>query len=483
LPTSSVPGESYTRLSGRALLIARLAWLGVAILAVVVFVAKIVKVYTLLTHPSPVAQALLAQLGISPTFRAAFTAGVEALLALVFFTVAIALVRLRPDLLPALLASAAFVAFGASGVTLNVLAQADPRWVLPVTVLGFIYRIAFIIFMYVFPDGRFIPRWTKGLAVLWAMTTLLAALPPDFPLSASHWPPLVGLASELALFGTVVYSQVHRYRRVSSASQRRQTRWVAFGITMAIGLAFVAEAPRYILPSLSRPTVAGVRYELIFAGVWDLSLALIPITVGIAILRYRLYDIDIIIRRTLVYVPLTAIIAGLFAMAISLAQKVFLALTGQHSDAAAVLATLIVVAAFDPIRQALKTAVDKRFLDVPDPAKKLDAFGEQVRTRLHRIDPAPSIRRLLEEGVAAFEATCGAAYLERDGKLALLQAIGEWQGDARLSVMIETEQTRWGQVQLGARLSGHAYTDKDREVLLQAAQIVAAALAQDQGAA
>ena len=100
-----------------------------------------------------------------------------------------------------------------------------------------------------------------------------------------------------------------------------------------------------------------------------LLLSLIPISLMIAILRYRLWGIDLLINRTLVYVPLTAILAGIFAACISLSQKLSAALTGQQSDAATVLTTLIVVAAFDPLKHGLQQLVDKRFKETPDAAE------------------------------------------------------------------------------------------------------------------
>jgi hypothetical protein len=98
-------------------------------------------------------------------------------------------------------------------------------------------------------------------------------------------------------------------------------------------------------------------------------LPVLPLAVGIAILRYRLYDIDALIARALVYIPLTAVLAGAYAASVALFQRFFVSLTGQSSDAAIVITTLILASVFTPVRKALENAVDRRFRPAAAPAQ------------------------------------------------------------------------------------------------------------------
>jgi hypothetical protein len=91
------------------------------------------------------------------------------------------------------------------------------------------------------------------------------------------------------------------------------------------------------------------------------GLFLVPIAVGIAVTRYHLYEIDHLISRTLVYVPLTALLAGLYAATVTLLQKVFQSLTGNTSDAAIILSTLVLASVFTPLRKWLEGLVERRF--------------------------------------------------------------------------------------------------------------------------
>jgi hypothetical protein len=213
----------------------------------------------------------------------------------------------------------------------------------------------------------------------------------------------------------------------------------------------------------------------LFAG----FITLIPVSIAIAILRSHLWDIDLLISRTLVYVPLTAILAGIFAASITLTQKIFIVLTGEQSDAATVLTTLVVVAAFTPVKDGVQSIVTKRFKEAPDPAKKLNAFGERVRTRLYALDRAQTLRRLLEESATAFDAIGGAVYAEHDGDLKLIHTVGQWTGAEMLGATIRTAATKVGQISLGPRRSGTVYGVKDREAIELLTDVVARAIEQD----
>jgi hypothetical protein len=209
----------------------------------------------------------------------------------------------------------------------------------------------------------------------------------------------------------------------------------------------------------------------------DISLAFIPLCSAMAILRTHLWDIDIIIRRTLIYVPLTALLAGLYAASTAVLQKLFVALTGEKSDVATVLTTLVVVAAFDPIKRGVQYLIDLRFKEVPDPARKLKGFAEQVRLELGVIDPHRIARRLLEEAANAFGAKGGAVWL--GASETLIHTTGRWEGSATLSMPMETANAKVGMIALTERSNGAHYSSKDRAVLQQVVTAVAMAIDQE----
>jgi len=207
------------------------------------------------------------------------------------------------------------------------------------------------------------------------------------------------------------------------------------------------------------------------------SLLILPVCIGVAIFRYHLFDIDKLINRTLVYIPLTGILAGLYAAVIGLLQRLFQATTGENSDAAIVVTTLILTVVFTPIKNGLQAIVDRRWKEPPGSLKKLKAFSKQVEGSLSPLDPGRVVRRLLTEAALALGAKSGAAYLQRDGQRQLILTYGDWQEeDTCLAVSLDSAGEQLGLIKLGDRGWEADYSNKERKALQEAADIVATAL-------
>jgi hypothetical protein len=154
--------------------------------------------------------------------------------------------------------------------------------------------------------------------------------------------------------------------------ERQQIKWFAFS-----GVVFCAvfAAGPFLWAFPQSPATAWIWPVLFLAGA-----STIPVAVGIAILRYRLYDIDLIINRALVYGSLTATLALVYVGSVVGLQSVFRALTGQESTLAVVASTLVIAALFNPFRRRVQGFVDRRFYRRKyDAAKTLEAFGARLR--------------------------------------------------------------------------------------------------------
>ena len=149
----------------------------------------------------------------------------------------------------------------------------------------------------------------------------------------------------------LVVSTVALFDRVrrGGAEERQQIKWFAFAGAVVLA-SFVLQAGTRLAPEL-----AGAADLLAILG-----LSAIPAAVGVAILRYRLYDIDLIINRTLVYVLLTAVLAGVYTAVVALFQRMFVALSGQGSDLAIVMTLFVLATVFTPIKNTLQERVDRR---------------------------------------------------------------------------------------------------------------------------
>ena len=337
--------------------------------------------------------------------------------------------------------------------------------------------LMFTFLLLLFPDGKLPSRHWRVIAWLVAGAVTIVAFLDAFktgpvsdaldvqnPLGTESITGVARPVEDIVILITVVVcavSVVVRFRH-AEGEQRPQIKWFAYAAVLAL----VQFGLRAVLPL---PDAAST-------GLFVLPVAAFPVAAGIAILKYRLYDIDLLINRTLVYIPLTAILAGVYAASLGFFQKVFLTATGEQSDAAVVITTLILVSSFTPIKNSLQTAVDKRFKEARDPIRKLRAFGEQVRSFVELNSVEQLTRRLLDEATSAFNATCGAIYLGRQGEQRLVHTCGEWSGDAQISVPLQGHGEQIGVVSLGARRNGSIYTPQDREALQDITDVVVEAL-------
>lgn len=236
-----------------------------------------------------------------------------------------------------------------------------------------------------FPDGHLpSPRWRYvawgGAALLVSAVAAQMFTPdsyPQFPnvknpIGIVAWRDLFRLydaASDVALIVFVLIGAAAMGTRVRHAStdERLQIRWFVFSGGLLV-LSFIVDFARNLMPDLRALST------LLSA----LAITAIPAAVGIAILRYRLYEIDIIINRTVVYVSLTAVLAGLYTAAVALFQRAIVAATGQSSDVAIVLTLFVLATVFTPIKNTLQSTADKYVKPVGMPSGHDDARSTAI---------------------------------------------------------------------------------------------------------
>jgi hypothetical protein len=182
------------------------------------------------------------------------------------------------------------------------------------------------------------------------------------------------------LVSGAIYAQVYRYRYVYTPSERQQTKWVSFGLILWWLLILILYIPYSIESSL--PPDSPLPWWTLYSSVYWLTLAIVPLSLSIAVLRYRLYDIDIIINRTLVYGSLTLMLALLYFGGVTVTQALFTALTGQEEQPQLVIvvSTLVIAALFTPLRRRIQSFIDRSFYRRKyDAAKTLEEFSMKLR--------------------------------------------------------------------------------------------------------
>jgi hypothetical protein len=383
-----------TTLRGRWLLLARVAWIVVAVLAVGLFIAGIPAEFALLhtpcqTVPCPTGQLppaglrALQNLGLSLGSFATYSAAMDVVFAVVCGAVAALIFWRKSDDRMALLASLALLTFGTATFvfTMEALAARHPAWETPVAFLHFLGAVSFGLFLYLFPDGRFVPRWARWVALVWIAWQLAEDFFPSWTSDPNAWRVGTETAVWLGALGTAIYSQVYRYRHTSSSVQRQQIKWVVFGISAAL-MGFLGIQLALGASGADVPTSPGelVTYLLGYTFASYLAVLLIPLSIGMAVLRHHLFDIDVLINRTLVYGALSVSLALVYVGSVVFLQATFRTLTGQSTQLTVVVSTLAIAALFTPLRRRIQAFIDRRFYRRKyDARKTLEAFSAKLR--------------------------------------------------------------------------------------------------------
>lgn len=223
---------------------------------------------------------------------------------------------------------------------------------------------------YFFPDGRLARREFGWLAALWVLRVVGGAFFPGSTLDSDSWPEPWPLVIVLALVGTLIYSILHPYQQTKDRVYRSQIRNVVLSGVLLGGIYIIQ---RLVFANLETHTQI-IRAQMNLVLVYYLASGAFAASILIAILRYRLFDIQVVVRKTLVYSVLTLLLGLVYLSSVTGLQAVFTALTGAQSAAALVISTLAIAALFNPLRTRIQDFIDRRFY-----RKKYDA--EQALTR------------------------------------------------------------------------------------------------------
>ena len=255
-----------------------------------------------------------------------------------------------------------------------------------------------------------------------------------------------------------------RFRR-ARGEERLQLKWFAYsGVLIAVTFAYGGVAWNFF----------GQPLYLALTPV-EFAYLTLPVAIGIAILRYRLYDIEVIINRTLVYATITAILGGVYVAGIDLTQRLFVLYIGTKSDASLVITAFVVATLFTPVQKWVE-GVSERRLGGRGPAEKLEALTASVEAVTRVIDPHLVARRLVEDAVAAFDAVGGALYLDGYDHSRPFHTSGQIGAEHSIEVAVRHAERNLGMLLLGHRRGHMPYSEHDRAVIQRSADALGEAL-------
>jgi signal transduction histidine kinase len=403
----------------------------------------------------------LEQLGLSRDLYAAYQFALDIVGLPIIVIAALVIFWRRSDDWFALLISLTMVTFATPVLNISALVGAHPLWrVAAELIANFGWISIFATFFLLFPDGRFVPRWSWILAVLFAawilkdinLSGIVRTAPP-----ASVDP--LNLGVQFGFYAAGLAAQVYRYRRVSTPLQRQQTKWIVLGLVLGVVGAFGPSTLRVLFPALNPPGIPSVVYGLIGRPVEVLLGLLWLVAIALAILQHRLWDIDLVIRRTLVYGALTASVVGLYVLVVGGLGAVF---QSSGNLAISLLATGLIAVLFQPLRERLQRGVNHLLYGQRDePYRVLSRLMQRLEGTLAPEAVLPSIIQTVQE---ALKLPYAAIALRQADTLALAAASGEPSAEVlRLPLVYQHESV--GELRLGPRGPGEAWSPADRQLL------------------
>lgn len=363
---------SETKLQGKWLTIARIGWAAFFSFALLSFLLAIFTRWATLMNPSAQTMRYLDSLGWDAIIYAVYSLATEGIFTALYFFVGLIIFTRRSDERMAIFTSFTLIAFGVGNrlmtPTIGAL-QSLPYGGLINAFFGFAAYASFTQFPYLFPNGFYVPTWARVPALIWFVFAIAMNFAQGSYLDPTTWSPTLLVLVILPLWSTILISQVYRYRYTSNQIERQQTKWVVFALSLIV----IAVAPVIVVLSNYGLSVIYEMFTTEFSSSQAFALGTIvqawlriiylflPIGFAFSILRYRLWDIDVIIRKTLVYGALSAQLALVYFGGVTLLGSLFSAISGQQSTIAIVISTLAIAALFNPLRRRVQDFIDRRF--------------------------------------------------------------------------------------------------------------------------
>jgi hypothetical protein len=362
----------------------------------------------------------LRDLGMSHDLYARYVSALGIATVMTHILIAAVIVWRRPQEWMAQFVAFALVANGTINPlsTVHDLAETRAGFQVAVDLAVYVGVVSSIVLLYLFPNGRFVPKWTLQVAVVWAALALPAVFFSDASLSFIQWPlPLLLLILAVAA-ASGAFAQIYRYSNVSTPEQRQQAKWAMLGLMAAVIGPLAYFVPFGVVPSLGDAEIPNLAYQRLGSSVFTFSLLfrigaltlatsgllLFPLLFTIAVLRYRLWDIGVVVNRTLVYAGVTGSLALIYFLSVVVLQALFRSVTGQGNNLVIVASTLAIAALFVPVRVRVQGLIDRRFYRRKyDAAQTLAAFSDAIRDEV-------DLERLSSELVVVVEETMQPAH-------------------------------------------------------------------------
>ena len=412
----------------------------------------------------------LNRIGLSVDSFASLTIALDILVAVTFTICAIIIFVRKPNDILTIFVTVMLITFGAATFSGGIagIGVAYPHMDWLVQSIALLGNCSILAFLFVFPNGRFTPRWTVIVIVLYLLLQVPRYYIPGSSLNLVDTNPVV---YNLLFVGTNLgglATQIYRYRKVSNLIEKQQTKWVVYGLTLCIGGYMLIRGISFTLADpkgSGLPILIGLSFAAIF------FILLLPLSITIAVLRYRLWDINPIINRTLVYGALSASTIAFYVFAVGFFSNYF-----QQSRANFILsflATGVIAFVFEPLRERLQRAVNRlMYGERDDPATVLSRLSQRIDSAIAPDSILPTIVETLTQTLRLPYAAI--TLYEKNGEPRIISSLGQPPSEL-MHLPLTYQSERVGELTLAPRAQGESFSSADMRLLNIIAQQAGAA--------
>lgn len=324
---------------------------------------------------------------------------------------------------------------------------------------GIVMTTPTIALLALFPNGRFVPSWTRGLVIFSLLWIVLMIFAPVSELYTAPAPVVIlFVLFIITIFAPGLYAQVYRYRNVSSPAERQQTKLVIFALFLWFLYISLSTGPYFYVESLP-PDTPRPAWAIAAGLGWWMSLTLLPLGLAVAVLRYRLWDVDVFINRALLYGLLTASVVGIYVLAVGALGLLF---QTQINAWMALVATGLVAVLFQPLRDRLQRAANRIVYGQRDePLTVLAQLGKRVESTL---TPEQVLPTLVETIASTLKLPYVAIALQHGSGYRIAEAYGKAVVEpVDYPLIYQGEEI--GRLLVGQRGPGEGFTSAEENLL------------------
>ncbi|WP_066315842.1 GAF domain-containing sensor histidine kinase [Bacillus sp. FJAT-29814] len=440
-------------------------------IVIILFVAALIlSFYSLLSRPSLLSEIcqnggceetsqltadmakVLVQAEISISFYTYYKFALD-LLTVIVFTVLAFFILARGSKTKMGMYTSVLMLYMGTSFTVGTLPLTGDVWEWPVKFHQLIAWGLFIPFFFLFPNGKPTPKWTLYLSFLWITTEIPYALFPNSFLNSQTWPPVLSGIYFFGFLFACIFAQIFRYKKAATSIEKLQIKWFIFALILFVGNIFISGLTGF-LPEDSHPLFISIFF-FVTVATQALALCLIPLSIAYAILKYRLWQIDLILSRTVTYISLTFIVVCFYVLFVNGLGALF---RDPNNLVISLVSTGIIAVLFQPLTAYLQRGINRLIYgDRDEPLKILARLADQLEGTL-------PIQRVLPTVLETTMQALKLPFIEITLKNGISHHLGTASGDAAIFPLLH-QGDEIGLLKVGFRTVHEAFSKRDLRVL------------------